>query len=92
MPWYEPLEQPGVNVARSNPDNDPGGYFTLFVAQLAEKFSGEVGLQQRILGDDRNPAQVIGSASGDVNAKFASGEIDAVFAYASFVSSLGVPS
>ncbi len=91
QPWYEPLKQPGVKVARSNPDDDPGGYLTLLVAQLAEKFSGEAGLKQQILGDDRNPAQVIGPASGDVSAKLRSGEIDAVFAYASFASSAGVP-
>ncbi|MGH3778215.1 MAG: Ig-like domain repeat protein [Pseudonocardiaceae bacterium] len=91
QPWYEPLKQPGVKVARSNPDEDPGGYLTLLVAQLAEKFSGEVGLKQQILGDDRNPAQVIGPASGDVGAKLLSGEIDAITAYASFASTAGVP-
>ena len=91
QPWYEPLKQPDVKVARSNPDEDPGGYFTLLVGQLAEKFSGEVGLKQQILGDDRNPAQVIGPASGDVGAKLRSGEIDAVFAYESFARSAGVP-
>ncbi|HEY6425067.1 MAG TPA: substrate-binding domain-containing protein, partial [Pseudonocardiaceae bacterium] len=56
QPWYEPLKRPGVKVARSNPDDDPDGYYALFVAQLAEKFSGEAGLKQQILGDDRNPA------------------------------------
>ena len=91
QPWYEPLKLPGVKVARSNPDEDPGGYYALFVAQLAEKFSGEVGLKQQILGDDRNPAQVIGPASGNVGAKLLSGEIDAVFAYSSFAASAGVP-
>ncbi|MGH3822781.1 MAG: Ig-like domain repeat protein [Pseudonocardiaceae bacterium] len=91
QPWYEPLKQPGIVVRRSNPDDDPGGYYSLLVAQLAEKFSGEVGLKQQILGDDRNPAQVIGPASGDVGAKLRSGEVDAVFAYASIAPSLGVP-
>ncbi|MGH3813111.1 MAG: extracellular solute-binding protein [Pseudonocardiaceae bacterium] len=91
QPWYEPLKQPGIELRRSNPNDDPGGYYSLFVAQLAEKFSGEVGLKQQILGADLNPAQVIGPASGDVGAKLRSGEVDAVFAYASFASSAGVP-
>ncbi len=90
-PWYQPLEQPGVKIARSNPDEDPGGYYALFTAQLAEKFSGQTGLKQQILGDDRNPAQVISPASGNVGAKLLSGEIDAVFAYSSIAPSAGVP-
>jgi molybdate/tungstate transport system substrate-binding protein len=90
QPWYAPLEQPGITVARSDPDTDPSGYYALFVAQLAEKFSGEPGLKQRILGDDRNPAQVIGPTSGDILAKLRSGEIDALFTYGSVAATLGL--
>lgn len=91
QPWYEPLKLPGVTVARANPDSDPSGYFTLLVAQLAEKFSGEAGLKQQILGDDRNPAQVIGPASGDVFGKFLRGEVDALFMYRHIAPVFGVP-
>lgn len=90
-PWYQPLEQPGVTVARSNPDDDPSGYFALFVAQLAEKFSGQAGLKQQILGDDRNPAQLIGPTSGNLLAKLQSGQLDALFIYSSAATSLGLP-
>lgn len=88
QPWYAPLTQPGVKIARSNPDEDPGGYLTLLVNQLGEKFSGEAGLKQRILGDDRNPAQVI-TNQVETATKFATGEIDAIFGYESFAISAG---
>lgn len=91
-PWYQPLEQPGITVARSNPDDDPSGYYALFVAQLAEKFSGQAGLKQQILGDDRNPAQLITPATGNVLAKLQSGQIDALFTYSTVATSLGLSS
>jgi hypothetical protein len=72
---YRPLEDPGVGLGRDNPDTDPRGYYDLFVAELTEKATGQVRLACRILGDDRNPAQV-GKADP---AKLASGEIDAMF-------------
>jgi molybdate/tungstate transport system substrate-binding protein len=85
--WYEPLRRPGVRLGRDNPDTDPLGYYALFVAQLAENRAGRPGLRHRILGDDRNPAQV-GKAELD---RLSGGEIDAMFMYATGAASAGVP-
>jgi molybdate/tungstate transport system substrate-binding protein len=85
--WYEPLLRPGVTLGRDNPDTDPLGYYDLFVAQLAEYSGGPPGLRRRILGDDRNPAQV-GHADLD---KLRDSGLDAMFMYASAAAAAGVP-
>lgn len=86
LPWYRPLEDPGVTLGRDNPDTDPLGYYDLFVAQLTERSTGQAGLAHRLLGDDRNPAQV-GKADP---AKLATGEVDAMFMYVTGAASAGV--
>ncbi|MGH3670234.1 MAG: substrate-binding domain-containing protein [Pseudonocardiaceae bacterium] len=56
-PWYQVLKEPGIKLGRYDPNLDPLGYYTLFVAQLAEKYYGIPGLKQQILGADYNPDQ-----------------------------------
>ena len=59
IPWYKVLMEPGFVLGRTDPNTDPGGYYALFVAQLAQRYYGIPGLEQRLLGSDENPAQVL---------------------------------
>jgi len=47
--WYEILQREDVKFGRRNPDQDPGGYRTLMVWQLAEKYYKIPGLYQGLL-------------------------------------------
>ncbi len=54
--WFRLLQEPGVALGHSAPDNDPGGYRTIMVLQLAEIFYGEPGLFDRVWG---NPSRFV---------------------------------
>lgn len=91
LPWYAAIERnpsyPDVRIGRSNPDEDPSGYYALFVMQLAERTLGRPGLKQEILGDDLNPAQVLPNAGITM---LAGGGIDGIFLYKSIAESFGL--
>jgi molybdate/tungstate transport system substrate-binding protein len=78
-PWYQVLQEPGIKLGRYDPNLDPLGYYTLFVAELAEKYYGLPGFKQQILGADNNPNQLI-------TANFPDGVSDAAFYYRSDAS------
>ncbi|GAC1426100.1 MAG: tungstate ABC transporter substrate-binding protein WtpA [Candidatus Velthaea sp.] len=78
-PWYEILQIPGAIVARTDPAQDPKGYRVLLVMQLAERFYKQPGLQQKILGEQRNSEQII--PEEDALARLQTGEVDAIWAY-----------
>ncbi|MGH3943146.1 MAG: substrate-binding domain-containing protein [Pseudonocardiaceae bacterium] len=91
IPWHQAIEKnpdfPDLKILRSNPNNDPSGYYALFIMQLAERFHHKSGFKQDILGDDLNPAQV----GPVVNpALLESGEIDGIFLYKSFAEAFGL--
>ena len=46
--WYEILQREGVTYGRSDPDQDPCGYRTLMVWQLAEKHYNATGLYDKL--------------------------------------------
>ena len=46
--WYEILQKEDVKFGRHNPDQDPGGYRTLMMWQLAEKYYKVPGLYQKL--------------------------------------------
>jgi molybdate/tungstate transport system substrate-binding protein len=79
VPWYEVMSQPGVRLARNDPNLDPLGYYTLLVCSLAEEHYHLPGFKHTVLGDDVNPEQV-GRAGF---AGLADGSIDAMFLYRS---------
>jgi molybdate/tungstate transport system substrate-binding protein len=88
IPWYEVLTKPGVRLVRNDPNDDPGGYYALFVCQLAEAYYGIPGLARRILGEPTNPAQIgrpdFGRlVRGDVDAflMYRTGAIDSALPY-----------
>ena len=51
---YEILQKEDVKFGRHDPDQDLGGYRTLMVWQLAEKYYGVSGLYQKLLGAKGN--------------------------------------
>ena len=87
LPWYEALGQPGLRLRRNDPDDDPMGYYTVLVCQLAEEYHAQLGLQRRVLGEPRNPEQLAQADPGGL----ANGTIDAMFLYRSAALGAGLP-
>lgn len=87
--WYDVLQQPGVVVARTDPAQDPKGYRVLLVMQLAQMFYKRPNLAAAVLGDERNPQQVL--PEEDSFARLESGEVDAVWSYSTESTSRGLP-
>lgn len=78
--WYEVLQRDGVTYGRSDPDQDPCGYRTLMVWQLAEKHYGVSGIHQNLYeteGDLMRPKSV------ELIALLESGDLDYAFEYTS---------
>jgi molybdate/tungstate transport system substrate-binding protein len=79
LPWYTVLCEPGIKMARNDPNRDPLGYYTLLVCSLAEAHYGLPGLRHGVLGADSNPQQVGQFGLADL----AEGAVDAMFLYRS---------
>jgi ABC-type molybdate transport system substrate-binding protein len=77
--WFRVLASPGLRLGRTDPVLDPKGYRTLFVLRLAERYYGEPGLANRLLGDEENPAQIFPEEA--LLGRLASGQLDAGFFY-----------
>lgn len=78
--WYEILARDGVTYGRSDPDQDPCGYRTLMVWQLAEKHYGVSGIYDSLYetaGDLMRPKSV------ELIALLESGDLDYAFEYSS---------
>jgi molybdate/tungstate transport system substrate-binding protein len=78
--WPDILLKDDVIIARADPDSDPCGYRTVFVARLAEEFYGRKGLADSLLGKNRDyirPKEV------DLIALMETGVIDYMFQYKS---------
>src|SRR5262245_27107525 len=85
--WFEPLQFPDFVFRRSDPRNDPGGYRTVFVFQLAERFYNRPGLSQQILRGDENEEQLgMRSFQG-----LADGTVDTMMLYVTAARDLGLP-
>ena len=82
--WYEILQEDGVTYGRSDPDQDPCGYRTLMVWQLAEEhYDDAEGLYESLYqaeGDLMRPKSV------DLIALLESGDLDYAFEYTSVAS------
>ena len=78
--WYEILQREGVTYGRSDPDQDPCGYRTLMVWQLAEEHYNAPGLYNKLYetaGDLMRPKSV------ELIALLESGDLDYAFEYTS---------
>ncbi|RXH54676.1 substrate-binding domain-containing protein [Granulicella sibirica] len=77
--WWEVLQEPGLNFARSNPNDDPSGRCILFTMMLAAKKYGQPDLLEKVLGAPLNPSQVRPGTS--VRTGLENGTIDAAGSY-----------
>lgn len=59
LPWYQVLTEPGFVLGRTDPHTDPGGYYAVMVAHLAQRYYEIPDLEQRLIGGDTNPAQLL---------------------------------
>ena len=78
--WYEILQRDEVKYGRSDPDQDPCGYRTLMVWQLAEDYYNEPDLYDKLYdaeGGLMRPKEV------DLIALLESGDLDYAFEYSS---------
>ncbi len=77
--WPTVLTRAGVEVGRSDPNQDPNGYRTLLTLQLAESYYHRPGLLRRLTRDARNvrPKEV------DLVGLLQAGELDYIWSYES---------
>jgi molybdate/tungstate transport system substrate-binding protein len=79
IPWYEVLSEHGLKFRRSDPELDPKGYYMIIAAELANIYYNEPTIKDRILGEDRNPAQLLPEES--LLTTLEQGQIDAAATY-----------
>jgi molybdate/tungstate transport system substrate-binding protein len=78
--WYEILARDGVTYGRSDPDQDPCGYRTLMVWQLAEKHYNVAGIYDSLYGA---AGDLMRPKSVELIALLESGDLDYAFEYTS---------
>jgi molybdate/tungstate transport system substrate-binding protein len=78
--WIDILKKEDVIYARSDPDNDPCGYRTVFTFMLAEKYYSLPGLSDRLLSKNK---EYIRPKEVDLVALLESNSIDYMFQYKS---------
>jgi molybdate/tungstate transport system substrate-binding protein len=89
VPWYDILSEGGLKFRRSDPELDPKGYYMIIVAELANKYYNESTVKDRILGEDRNPRQLLPEES--LLATLEQGQIDAAATYKHEAVARGLP-
>jgi molybdate/tungstate transport system substrate-binding protein len=88
-PWWKILQSPTLRFGRTDPQVDPQGQNIIFTMMLAQKYYGQPGLAQKILGDTENPQQVFGE--GGLLTRLEAGQVDASSGYQSAVISAKLP-
>jgi molybdate/tungstate transport system substrate-binding protein len=79
--WYTILERKGVLWGHSDPNIDPGGYRSLMVMQLAERYYRKPGLYQRLLRN--RPLALMRDKAANLTALLQNGDIDYIWTYRS---------
>lgn len=79
--WTEILQRKDVVWGHSEPDLDPCGYRSLMVLQLAEKFTKQDGLYEKLLAN--RPAANVRPKAEELVALLKSGEMDYAWEYRS---------
>jgi molybdate/tungstate transport system substrate-binding protein len=79
--WTDILQRPDVVWGHSDPNLDPCGYRSLMTLQLAEKFSGQAGLYDKILAN--RPEKNVRPKSVELISMMESGNMDYAFEYMS---------
>jgi molybdate/tungstate transport system substrate-binding protein len=84
------LLQPGLRLGRTDPALDPKGYRVIIAMNLLERFARRPGFAHQLLGENRNPAQVL-PEDATLLGRLEGGELDAAFLYATESTSRSVP-
>lgn len=79
--WFAILETKGVRWGHSDPNVDPGGYRSLMVMQLAEKYYRKPGLYERLLRN--RPLAFLRDKSASMTALLQNGDLDYIWTYRS---------
>jgi len=83
------LLEPGLRLGRTDPVLDPKGYRSIIATKLLAADGGPPDLVARLLGDDRNPAQILPEEA--LLARLESGDIDGAFLYSTEAVARNVP-
>jgi len=79
--WAEILQRPDVVWGHSDPNLDPCGYRSLMAIQLAEKFTGQAGLYDKVLAN--RPEKNVRPKSVELISMLESGNMDYAWEYMS---------
>ena len=79
--WYTILGRKGVLWGHADPNVDPGGYRSLMVMQLAERYYRKPGLYQRLLRN--RPLAFLRDKAANLTALLQNGDIDYIWTYRS---------
>jgi molybdate/tungstate transport system substrate-binding protein len=89
IPWYEVLSEEGLKFRRTDPELDPKGYYMIMVTRLANIYYNDSTIKDRILGEDRNPEQLLPEES--LLTTLEQGQIDASATYKHEAVARGLP-
>lgn len=89
IPWYEVLSKQDFKFGRTDPESDPKGYYMIITAKLSNIYYNDSTIEQRILGDDRNPKQIFPEEI--LKTILEQGQVDAVAAYKHEAVARGLP-
>lgn len=89
LPWYEVLSKDDIKFRRTDPEMNPKGYYMIIVGKLANLYYNDPTIKDRILGEDRNPKQLLPEET--LMTALEQGQIDAVEAYRHEAVARGLP-
>jgi molybdate/tungstate transport system substrate-binding protein len=89
IPWYEVLSNDSLRFRRTDPELDPKGYYMIITAKLANLHYNDKKIKDKILGEDRNPDQILPEETLNTVLEF--GQIDAIAAYKHEAVARGLP-
>jgi molybdate/tungstate transport system substrate-binding protein len=89
IPWYQLLSEPGFKFGRTDPELDPKGYYMIILAKLSRLYYHDPTIQQKILGEDRNPKQLFPEET--LRTTLETGQLDAIAAYKHEAIARGLP-
>ncbi len=87
--WYKVLADDGLKFRRTDPELNPKGYYMIIVAKLANMYYNDTTIKDRVLGEDRNPRQLLPEET--LMTTLESGQIDAAEAYKHEAVARGLP-
>ena len=89
LPWYEVLSKDDLKLRRTDPELNPKGYYMIIVAKLANLYYNDPMIKDKILGEDRNPEQILPEET--LMTTLEQGQIDAAEAYRHEAVARGLP-